>query len=124
MTFRVARMAPVKSGSFKARKAIPANITDEYAALHGRRSEQLFRAPPNCTPQQAKAFVPSGRVRLKPVSRRLRAKKRGEGPDPTHKQGRALADERYRWSTGPYDEDPGKSDCWAERHEALSHPYS
>jgi hypothetical protein len=46
MAFRVARMARVKSGAFKARKGIPKDVRDAYQALYGKHREELFRAPP------------------------------------------------------------------------------
>jgi hypothetical protein len=53
-------MARVKSGALKARKVIPKEVKDEYAALYGKRWEELFHAPAGCAPQRAKA--PSRRM--------------------------------------------------------------
>jgi hypothetical protein len=114
MAFRVARMARVKSGAFKARKAIPADVWDAYAALYGVRREALFRAAPGCTPQRAKAEHMAWLEELEMRIETLRAKQRGEGHDLTQRQAHALAGEWYRWFIGQY-EDAARSYC--TRHE-------
>jgi integrase len=86
MAFRVARMARVKSGAFKARKAIPADVRDDYAALHGKRWEELFHAPPDCPPQRAKVLRAEWEAEIEARVATLRAKKRGEGHDLTPRQ--------------------------------------
>ena len=99
-------MARVKSGAFKARKGIPVDVRDEYAALHGKRWEELFRAPPDCTPQQAKALRNEWEADIDTRIATLRAKQRGEGHDLTQKQAHALAGDWYRWFTAPYEDNP------------------
>jgi hypothetical protein len=94
-------------------------VRSEYRALRGIGTEELFSAPASETPQQAKSLFGAW---LEEVENRIamqRAKRRGEGHDLTQKQARALAGEWYGWFTGPYDEDPGKPDHWADLHEAL-----
>jgi integrase len=119
MAFRVARMARVKSGALKARKAIPEDVKDDYQALYGKRWEELFRTPAGCSPQRAKTLHGAWLEEIESRIAVLRAKQRGEGHDLTQKQALALAGEWYRWFTGPYDDDPGKPDRWADLHEAL-----
>jgi integrase len=119
MAFRVARMARTKSGACKARKGIPADIRDEYAALHGRRWEELFRAPPDVPPQRAKVLRATWEAEIETRIATLRAKKRGEGHDLTQRQAHALAGEWYRWYTSQHEEDPGAAGQWAKLREVL-----
>jgi hypothetical protein len=119
MAFRVARMARTKSGALKARKSIPADIRDEYAALHGRRWEELFRAPPDVSPQRAEALRAEWEAEIETRFATLRAKKRGEGHDLTQKQAHALAGEWYRWFIGLHEENPGSPDRWEDLRKAL-----
>jgi integrase len=107
MAWRVARMARTKSGSVKARKGIPADIRGEYAAIHGRRWEELFRAPPDVSPQTAKALRAKWEAEIETRYATLRAMKRGEGHDLTQKQARALAGEWFRWFVHQHEENPG-----------------
>jgi hypothetical protein len=112
MAFRVARMARARSGSFRARKGIPTDVRNEYAALYGRRWEELFRAPPDCTPQRAKALRAEWEAEIETRFATLRAKQRGEGHDLTQKQARALAGEWYREFTAQHEDNPGHPDEW------------
>jgi integrase len=112
-------MARVKSGAFKARKGIPADVRNEYAALHGRRWEELFRAPQDCTPQRAKALRNEWEAEIDTRIATLRAKQRGEGRDLTQKQAHALAGDWYRWFTALYEDNPGSPDRWDSLCEAL-----
>jgi hypothetical protein len=107
MAWRVPRMARAKSGAFKARKAIPADVRNDYAALYGRRREELFRAPPDCTPSQAKALHAAWLEDVENRIETLRAKKRGEGHDLTQRDALALAGEWYRWLVGQHEDNPG-----------------
>jgi hypothetical protein len=61
VTFRLSSLRREKSGAFKARKGIPADVRAEYQALYGRpqaRSkvawEAIFYAPAGTQPQKAK----------------------------------------------------------------------
>ena len=112
MAFRVARMARVKSGAFKARKSIPKDVRDEYQALYGVRWEELFHAPAGCSSQQAKVLRSEWEGRIDSRIKALRAKQRGEGHDLTQRDARALAGEWYRWFISQYEESPGRPRDW------------
>jgi integrase len=112
MAWRVARMARTKSGSFKARKAIPADIRDEYAQLYGKRREELFRAPPDVSPSRAKALRAAWEEEIETRYATLRAQKRGDGHDLTQRQAAALAGDWYRWFTGQHEDNPGNPSDW------------
>jgi integrase len=119
MAFRVARMARVKSGAFKARKGIPKDVRDEYQALYGVRWEELFHAPAGCSPQQAKVLRSEWEAEIESCIAALRAKQRGEGHDLTQREARALAGEWYRWFVGQHEENPGEPNRWKDQFEGL-----
>jgi hypothetical protein len=119
MAFRVARMARVKSGAFIARKGIPEDVRDTYAALYGKGWEERFRARPDCTPQRAKALRGEWEAEIETRIAAIRAKQRGEGHDLTQKQAQALAGEWYMWFTRPHEENPGHPGRWANLRETL-----
>jgi integrase len=112
-------MARVKSGSLKARKGIPKDVRDAYQALYGKRHEELFRAPPDCSPQRAKALHGAWLEEIESRIATIRAKQRGEGHDLTAHQAHGLAGEWYRWYTRLHEENPGQPKQWAEHSEFL-----
>jgi integrase len=105
-------MVRVKSGAIKARKAIPADVRDEYAKLYGKRWEELFHAPPDCTPQRAKVLRAEWEAEIENRIDILRAKQRGEGHDLTRSQAAALAGGWYRWFVAQHAENPGTAEDW------------
>jgi len=119
MAFRMSSFKRTKSGAYRARIGIPKDVRDDYQALYGKRWEELFHRPASLPLSKAKVGHSEWEAEIETRFATLRAKQRGQGHDITHKQARALAGEWYRWFTGPYDEDPGKSDRWADLHEAL-----
>jgi hypothetical protein len=52
--FATASLARGRAGTFKARKAIPADVRAAYAGLHGQRWEVIFSAPASTTPAETK----------------------------------------------------------------------
>jgi integrase len=120
MAFRVARMARVKSGAFKARKGIPNDVRDAYQALYGKRWEELFRAPAGCPPPRAKVLHSEWEGEIDSRIEALRAKQRGEGHDLTQREAQALAGVWYQWFISPHEENPGDPNRWAQRIERLT----
>jgi integrase len=119
MAWRVARMARAKSGAFRARKVIPEDVRDDYAALYGRRREELFRAPPDCVPSRAKALHAAWLEDVESRIAALRAKKRGEGHDLTQREARALAGEWYRTFVKQHEDNPGHQQDWIAAQWAV-----
>jgi integrase len=113
-------MARVKSGAFKGRKGIPADVRDEYAALHSKRWEELFRAPPDCTPQRAKVLRAEWEAEIENRIATIRAKQRGEGRDLTQREAHELAGEWYRWFVSRHDDSPGEPQQWAQLSERIT----
>jgi integrase len=53
--FATASLARVRTGTFKARKAIPSDVRATYARLYGQRWEAIFSVPASTPPAEAKA---------------------------------------------------------------------
>lgn len=87
--------------------------------MYGVRWEELFRAPPDCTPQRAKVLRAEWEAEIENRIAALRANQRGEGRDLTQRQAHALAGEWYRWFIGPHEENPGKPDHWDDLYRGL-----
>jgi integrase len=122
--FRLSSLRREKSGAFKARKGIPADVRAEYQALYGRAGarskvawEAIFYAPVGTSPQKAKTAhaewlaLVEGRVAI------LRQQKLGGGVDLSQRQAAALAAEWYRWFVSQHEENPGERSRWAELYD-------
>jgi hypothetical protein len=120
MAFRMSGLVRTKSGAFKARKGIPADVRDDYQALYAKRWEEIFNAPADCPPQRAKVQHSEWEAEVDNRIATLRAKRRGEGHDLTHREVHALAGEWYRWFTTPYEDNPGSPDRWDTLSEILN----
>jgi hypothetical protein len=69
----------VRSGAFKARKALPEDILEAYAKLYGQRWEAIFWAPAGTHPDRAKFLHAEWLVA---VERRVMALRFGEHGEP------------------------------------------
>jgi integrase len=85
------------NGSWSARKRIPDDVRDEYAALHGPRLEAKFFAPVGTTAPMAKQQFSEWLAETEAHITAIRAKRNGEGIALTERQARALAGEWYEW---------------------------
>ncbi len=107
------------SGSWTARKAIPAAIRSAYAAAFGPAWEVKFSRPAALNERDARAahaeWLASVEARISVVS----AEVEGRGVDLTHRQAHALAGRWYRWKTERHGEDPGQPQRWAEEINRL-----
>jgi hypothetical protein len=120
MAFRMSGLVRTKSGAFKARKGIPADVRDDYQALYAKRWEEIFNAPADCPLRRAKVQHSEWEAEVDNRIETLRAKRKGEGHDLTQRQAHALAGEWYRWFTAPYEDNPGSPDRWDALHETLN----
>jgi integrase len=120
MAFRMSSLTRTNTGAFKGRIYIPNDVKDDYQALYGVRSEELFHAPADCPASRAKVLHSEWEARIKTQIEALRAKQRGEGHDLTQRQARALAGDWYRWFVGQHEENPGKYSHWDALRETLS----
>jgi integrase len=119
MTLRMARLRRRKSGAWGARITIPKDVRPDYQALYGKRAEELFYAPPDCTPQRAPVLFSQWQADIKNRIDTLRRKQRGEGHDLTQRDAHALAGEWYKWFVGRHEENPGEANRWAKLREVL-----
>jgi integrase len=97
---RVLRMVSLKrnsNGSWSARKRIPDDVCEEYAALYGQRLEAKFFAPVGTTTPMAKQQFSEWLAETEGRISAIRAKRNGEGIALTPRQARALAGEWYEW---------------------------
>jgi hypothetical protein len=72
--FRVSSLQRTETGAFKARKAIPADVRDDYQVLYGQRWEAIFTAPASTPAQRVKALHAAW---LAEVERRIAALRAG-----------------------------------------------
>jgi integrase len=119
MSFQVSGFKRLRSGAFRARKAIPADVRAEYQATYGQGWEAIFHADPS---------VPLGLVRsqwsswLSLVEGRiaaLRATKGGRRLDLSQREADALAGDWYRWFTSQHRDNPGSPKSWSSLRETL-----
>jgi hypothetical protein len=91
-----------KSGAWFSRKGIPKDVTDEYAALHGPRWEELFHRPASFPLSKAKADHSDWVAKIESRMAAIRAKHRGQGYDLTPHQAHGLAGEKQRAARAIY----------------------
>jgi hypothetical protein len=113
-------MARVKSGAIKARKGIPKDVRDEYAVLYGKRWEELFHVPADCSPARAKALRAEWEAEIETRFETLRARQRGEGHDLTRSQAAGLAGEWYKWFVARCEDNPGTASDWDAAHYEVT----
>ena len=85
------------NGSWSARKRLPDDVREEYAALYGPRLEAKFYAPAGTKPAQAKQLFGEWLAETEGRISAIRASRNGAGMALTPRQARALAGEWYEW---------------------------
>lgn len=102
------------------RKAIPADVRDEYERLHGQRWEAKQTLPASTRPQEAKAaqaeFVATVERRIQAI----RDARAGRTRSLNEREALALGGEWYVWFTAPHEDNPGLPERWASLRDALS----
>jgi hypothetical protein len=101
-----------KSGAEIVRQVIPADVRDDYERLYGKRWEERWRIAPG-TPvaerkRQCAEFLAERSRRFEAI----RAAKRGEGIDLSHKDALALAGKWYSWFVARHEDAPGAPEHW------------
>jgi integrase len=115
--FRVSNLKKIKSGAFKARKAIPAAVRAAYQKLYGQGWEVIFSMPAGTPPTVAKAKHAEW---LALVERRIAALAEPaatNAPALTIQQADALAGDWYRQYVAAREAEPGDAIGW---DDALS----
>jgi integrase len=119
MTFKMARLQKTQSGRWKARKAIPQDLRQEYLALYGKGHEEIFHAPSTDSLSRAKTKLGEWLAEIENRIATLRAKQKGEAHDLTNREAHALAGDWYRWFVAQHEEDPGEAGKWALNSELM-----
>jgi integrase len=117
--FRLSNLKRIKSGAFKARKAIPAAVRAAYQRLYGQGWEAVFSLPAGTSPSVAKTQYTEW---LALVERRIAALQSNGTNAPTQpaltmQQADAIAGEWYRQYVAAREAEPGDAIGW---EDALS----
>ena len=107
------------SGSWVARKGIPAPIREAYAAAFGRGWEEKFAQPATLPEREARIAFADWTATVEARIAIVTAQVRGEGVDLSHAQAHALAGRWYRWKTALHEDDPGSSKRWSDDIQTL-----
>jgi len=86
-----------KSGSWRARKAIPVDIREAYAATYGPKHEAKFSAGAVLAAAEAKAKFNEWHSAIEAQFRALRDKAAGKGESLSHRQLLALVGDWHKW---------------------------
>jgi hypothetical protein len=119
VAFRMALLRKRKSGSWKARKAIPTDVREDYHALYGKSLEEIFHAPSTDPRPRAEMKHREWLMEVESRIRTLRAKKRGGARDLTQREAQALAGQWYQWFVAQHEENPGNPQHWELSAELL-----
>lgn len=106
-------------GRWFARKAIPADVREEYARLYGVSREAHLKLPADTSRHEAKTRLGEWEAEVETQIATLRAKKNGEGQPLTKLNAIALAGRWYTWLVGQYEDDPGPPRRWREMSDHL-----
>jgi hypothetical protein len=96
------KLTPTAGGGFIARKAIPADVRDEYSKLYGKSAEERFNSGP-MSAQHAKARWRDWSTEIETRIANIRATRKDEGQMLTRKAARALAGEWYHWAVAKWE---------------------
>jgi integrase len=117
--YSMTTLKPAKSGAFKARKRLPADVRSEYQALYGPAWEVKLHIPAGTPWDKAKAEHAAWLAQVEGRIAALRACKGGKGVDLTQRQADALAGDWYRWFTSQHLDNPGSPKRWPSLRETL-----
>jgi hypothetical protein len=86
-----------KTGGYAARKVIPKDVREDYAALYGMGWEEKLSLAAGTPPHEARAQYGEWLSEIETRIGALRAAKNGERQPLTRRNAHALAGEWYRW---------------------------
>ncbi|WP_210168270.1 hypothetical protein, partial [Aureimonas sp. Leaf454] len=95
-----------KNNDWFARKGIPADLRDSYAATFGVRQEERFRRPAALSPAQAKAAFADWLAEVEGRIARLQSLHDGTQQTLTARERRGLCGQWYTWFTRQHEDDP------------------
>jgi hypothetical protein len=107
MALRMVALGRAKDGRWFARKAIPADVREEYARRFGVRREAQLKLSAETTRPAAKVQLDEWVAEIETRIETLRADKRGDGQPLTRLNAIALAGRWYMWFVKQHENDPG-----------------
>jgi hypothetical protein len=108
-----------KTGGYAARKVIPKDVREDYAALYGTAWEEKLTIPAGTPPHEAKARHGEWLAIIETRISRLRAAKNGERQSLTRRDAQALAGEWYRWFIAQNERDLRPPGHWRKLSDTL-----
>ncbi len=117
--FQLSKLKRVKSGAWRGRKALPADVRAKYAALYNVRREPVFWRAASIPATQAKAEYAEWLALIERRISAIREARGGKGADLTQRGADALAGEWYRWFVGQHLDYPGQPTRWEGLRELF-----
>jgi integrase len=97
MAWLIVALRQLKGGGFAARKAIPADVREEYARLHGVAWEEKLNLQGDLSRHEANTRYCEWLAEIETRIAKLRAAKKGEATPLTRQNAYALAGRWYSW---------------------------
>jgi hypothetical protein len=119
MPFVLVSMSRAKSGAYSVRKAIPADVRDEYKKLYDQGWEAKLTLPPSMRPQEAKAKQAEFLATIERRIQTIRDAKAGRTRSLSEREALALAGEWYRSYIAQHEDNPGSPERWEDLGEGL-----
>jgi integrase len=113
------KLNPVKSGGWRARKRVPPDVQDAYAALYGVRWEERLTLEV-MTVDRARLKHREWENEIDARVINIRAERKGEGQTLTPKQARALSGEWYQWFTERHLKRTMPAEHWENLRERIN----
>jgi integrase len=112
MTISMPTLKRAPNGGYIARKAIPADVRDAYAAAHGVRREALFRLPAGSPQNEARRAYAEWLLEVEERIKRLMAAASGQVVTLSQRELHGLAARWYLWFMRLHADNPGTQDQW------------
>jgi integrase len=109
----------LRSGAYRARKAIPVDVRAEFRAIYGQSWEVIFHADPATPLARVRSQYASWLALVEGQIAALRAAKGGVGRTLSQREAGALAGDWYRWLTSQHRDNPGSLRQWSSLREVL-----
>jgi hypothetical protein len=119
MTISMPNLKRAPNGDYFARKAIPEDVRDAYAAAHGVRREALFRHPGGSPQNVAKQAYNEWLVEVQGRINRLRAAASGHVVTLSQRELHGLAARWYLWFMRLHGDNPGSQEQWQHISDDL-----
>jgi len=108
-----------KTGGYAARKVIPKDVRQLYAARYGMGWEEKLSIPAGTTPHEAKVRHSDWLAEIETRIAALRAVKMGERQPLTRRNAHALAGEWYQWFLDGHEDDLRTPGHWKRLSNTL-----